>query len=194
MLGIILCGGKSLRMEADKGLLVHQDELWAQIALAKLSLLGIPVKLSVNSAQMLPYTAHFNAQQLIVDDPLINLNGPLLGLLSAHLRAPDEDLFLLACDLLLMEHRVLEKMLYSYRSMGGAEAYIFTKDGQREPMCGIYTAKGLKNIMLKLQTTGLEKHSMKFMLGNLKVFEMELTGNDHLFFRNFNSHADINGL
>ncbi|GGH03134.1 NTP transferase domain-containing protein [Pedobacter zeae] len=48
MLGIVLCGGQSLRMGTDKGLLIHQDKLWAQVAADKLSVLDLLVNFSVN--------------------------------------------------------------------------------------------------------------------------------------------------
>ena len=194
MLGIILCGGKSLRMGNDKGLLFHQDEVWAQVAYDKLRLVGLPVKLSVNAAQQEDYAKHFGFDQLIVDAPSLAIKGPLLGLLSAHSLFPEEDLFLLACDLLAMEFQLLEKLLHEYASTGSFDAYIFKKGGQQEPICGIYTAQGQKKIMQKLKTTGLEKHSMKYILSNLQVFEIELDGKDEKAFTNFNSHADLNGL
>jgi len=194
MLGIILCGGKSLRMGNDKGLLVYQDELWAQVAYDKLRLAGLPIKLSVNATQQEDYTKHFGLDQLIVDDLSLTIKGPLLGLLSGHSLFPEEDLFLLACDLLAMEFHLLERLLNEYTAEGSFDAYIFNKGGQQEPICGIYTAKGLKKIMQLLKTSGLEKYSMKYILSNLKVFEIALDEKDEKAFTNFNSHADINGL
>jgi hypothetical protein len=35
---------------------------------------------------------------------------------------------------------------------------------------------------------------MKYILGNLQVFEIKLDGKDEKAFTNFNSHADLNGL
>ena len=194
MLGIILCGGQSLRMGADKGLLSHQDKLWAQISADKLALLQIPVKFSVNPTQQETYAGYFGNTALIVDHPSLDIKGPLLGVLSAHLLNPEQDLFLLACDLLLMESRLLEKLYKVYAQPGAFGAYIFTKDGQQEPLCGIYTASGLKVIMGLVQTTRLAKHSMKFVLSQLEVCEIAIDDLDYRFFGNFNSHAEINGL
>ena len=194
MLGVVLCGGQSLRMGTDKGLLSHQDKLWAQMAADKLSSLNIPVKFSVNPSQQETYASYFENEQLIVDDPSLDIRGPLLGVISTHLSNPEEDLFLLACDMLLMETRLLEKLMHSFKADDSFEAYIFTKDGQQEPLCGIYKVEGLKQIVHLLQTNGLAKHSMKYALSNLRVCETAIEDQDYRYFSNFNSHAEINGL
>ncbi|SDF68634.1 molybdopterin-guanine dinucleotide biosynthesis protein A [Pedobacter terrae] len=191
MLGIVLCGGQSLRMGTDKGLLNHDDKLWAQAAADKLESLDLPVKFSVNPLQQLTYSGYFGNQQLIVDNTSLDLRGPLLGALSAHLSNNEEDLFLLACDILLMETRLLEKLIHSAKADGTFDAYIFTKDGQQEPLCGIYKSEGLKKIIFMLQNNALTKHSMKYVLGNLRVSEIAVEDHDYHYFGNFNSQEEI---
>lgn len=194
MLGVVLCGGQSLRMGTDKGLLNHQDKLWAQVAADKLALMQIPVVFSVNPAQQKTYEGYFSEAQLVIDPPSLDVRGPLLGVLSAHTLNPKQDLFVLACDLLLMESRLLKKISDTYHASGTFEAYIFTRKGEQEPLCGIYTAKGLKSIWHLLQTHQLTRHSMKFVLSKLQVCEIAVEDKDDRFFGNFNSHAEINGL
>ena len=41
MLGIVLCGGQSLRMGMDKGLMTYGGQFWAALAMQKLHELGI---------------------------------------------------------------------------------------------------------------------------------------------------------
>ncbi|WP_316825058.1 molybdenum cofactor guanylyltransferase [Pedobacter miscanthi] len=191
MLGIVLCGGQSLRMGTDKGLLNHQDKLWAQVAFDKLSSLNLQVKFSVNPSQQEIYAGYFGNEQLIVDYSLLDIKGPLLGVLSAHISNPEEDLFLLACDMLLMETKLLEKLIYSFKADSTFDAYIFSKDGQQEPLCGIYKADGLKNIAHLLNTNGLAKHSMKYILSNLRVCEITVDEHDYRYFGNFNSQEEV---
>jgi len=194
MLGIVLCGGQSLRMGTDKGLLNHQDKLWAQLAADKLAAMQMDVAFSVNPAQQETYAHYFGETHLVADQTSLEVRGPLLGVLSAHLLNPKQDLFVLACDLLLMESRLLQKILAAYRAPDAFEAYIFTRNDEQEPLCGIYTARGLKSILHLLQTNQLKKHSMKFVLSNLQVCEIAVEDKDDRFFVNFNSHAEINGL
>jgi molybdenum cofactor guanylyltransferase len=194
MLGIILCGGQSSRMGSDKGLLVHEAKTWAQTAYDKLTSLNIPIKFSVNDMQQSEYAKVFTAEKLIADNDLLAVKGPLLGVLSAHLQNPDDDLFLLACDLPLMEPNLLKELFALHQQSNNYEAYIFTSNKEPEPLCGIYTSKALKKITVLQKENKLLKHSIKFILSKLIVCEIALHDSQKVFFRNFNAHADINGL
>jgi molybdenum cofactor guanylyltransferase len=194
MLGIILCGGQSSRMGSDKGLLVHEAKTWAQTALDKLSVLEIPVKFSINPKQQSEYAKVFTPEMLIIDDSALSIKGPLLGVLSAHLQNSDDDLFLLACDLPLMEPFILKELLAVYHTYKQYEAYIFTNDNEPEPLCGIYTSKGPAKIIALQKQNKLIKHSMKFILSQLSVHSTIIQEEQKKCFRNFNAHAQLNGL
>lgn len=194
MLGIILCGGQSSRMGSDKGLLKLEAKTWAQTAVDKIQALNIPVKISVNKQQYTDYAEVFSSNALINDDVSLEVKGPLLGLLSCHLAFPEEDLFILACDMPLMERSELESLYKHYKENPGADAYIFTNDGEAEPLCGIYTSKGLSIILTMLKKGELVKQSMKFMLDHLTVTKIALSDTEKKYFRNFNAHAELNGL
>ena len=194
MLGVILCGGQSSRMGSDKGLLKLEANTWAQTAIDKMTTLNIPVKISVNSKQYNDYAAVFPSTDLVTDDASLSLKGPLLGVLSSHLKFPDEDLFILACDMPLMEPSLLNKLYTQYQQEPSFNAYVFTNEGEPEPLCGIYKSKGLSLILDILISGRLFKHSMKFMLDHLNVKTIPATDEQKKFFRNFNAHAELNGL
>ena len=109
MLGIILCGGQSLRMGSDKGLLKLEAKTWAQTAIDKMVELKLPVKISVNKAQLPGYESIFSENDLVADEPSITFTGPLMGLLSSHIQYPAEDLFAFACDMPLMDPALLKE-------------------------------------------------------------------------------------
>jgi molybdopterin-guanine dinucleotide biosynthesis protein A len=194
MLGIILCGGQSTRMGSDKGLLKLEANTWAQTAVDKISELEIPVKISVNKNQYADYAVVFPSTDLIVDDASLQLKGPLLGVLSSHIQYPDEDLFILGCDMPLMESSVLKELFEQHRQNEEPDAIIYTNDGEPEPLCGIYTSKGLATILAMLQNNELSRHSMKFMLDHLTVSSTAIKEEQKKYFRNFNAHAELNGL
>jgi molybdopterin-guanine dinucleotide biosynthesis protein A len=54
-------------------------------------------------------------------------------------------------------------------------------------------AKGLVFILDAYHKGLLTKHSMKFMLDNLNVGYIELTDDEKRYFKNVNTHADVNG-
>ena len=181
-------------MGSDKGLLKLEANTWAQTAIDKMAGLNIPVKISVNSKQYPDYAAVFPATDLITDVASLQLRGPLLGVLSSHLQYPTEDLFTLACDMPLMEPSLLNKLYIQYQEEPSANAYVFTNDGEPEPLCGIYKSKGLSLTLDMLVTGLLIKHSMKFMLDHLDTMTIPAMDEEKKFFRNFNAHAELNGL
>ena len=194
MLGIILCGGQSSRMGSDKGLLKLEANTWAQTAIDKMSALNIPIKISVNSQQYPDYKVVFPSTDLITDNTTLSIKGPLLGVLSSHLQFPQEDLFVLACDMPLMESSLLQTLYISYQQDPSFNAYVFANEGEPEPLCGIYKASGLSTILEMLATGRLSKHSMKFVLDHLATMLIPVADEQKKFFRNFNAHAELNGL
>jgi len=194
MLGIILCGGQSSRMGSDKGLLLVNEKTWAQTAVEKLASLGLAVKLSLNNNQYPAYQSEFSSVELIVDDASLHFKGPLLGVISCHLKYPSEDLFILACDMPLMELALLNELYYEYQRQTTAGAFVFTNNGEWEPLCGIYTASALAHILSLLQSGQLIKFSMKNVLDHLNVKSIALRSDQKTAFRNYNSRSESNGL
>lgn len=190
MLGLILCGGQSERMGTDKGLIKSAEKTWAQTAAEKMALLDIPVKLSVNKKQEVLYGAIFSEHKLIVDNDSLDLKGPLLGLLSCHLAYPGEDLFVLACDILHIKADLLFR-LFEKSQQQPADIHIFSRDGEAEPLCGIYTTRSLSFVADLYKTKKPHTYSMKFILEQLNVCTVPLAEEEKKYFQNFNSPADI---
>ncbi|CAN5514037.1 molybdenum cofactor guanylyltransferase [soil metagenome] len=194
MLGVILCGGQSTRMGADKGLLKLHANTWARTAADKMEQLNLPVVLSVNAAQFKHYAEVFDAAQLIIDDAGLDIHGPLAGVLSIHEKYATEDLFVLACDMPLMDISILEQLFESYKKHPATDAFAFSNEGAPEPLCAIYKATGLEHILELYRNGQLTKHSMKFMLEHINTQLTPLTTEQQKYFRNFNAHAELNGL
>jgi len=194
MLGLILCGGQSSRMGTDKGLIKLHANTWAQTAVDKISSLHLNVLISVNALQYKDYLSVFKETQLIQDDDNLALKGPLAGVLSVHVQYPAEDLFVLACDMPLMETRLLEDLIAVYQEHPTADAYVYTNKNEPEPLCAIYTAKGLSYIIHLLKAKELTRHSMKFMLEHIHTYKIPLSEVQKKCFRNFNAHSELNGL
>jgi len=62
------------------------------------------------------------------------------------------------------------------------------------PLCAIYRANGLAQIIQMLEKGQLTKHSMKFTIEHLDSFSVPLSDEQKRYFRNFNAHAELNGL
>ena len=194
MLGVVLCGGQSSRMGSDKGLLKLDDKTWAQKAIDTLSNFQIPIVISVNKNQYRDYSIIFPVNTLIPDDPSLQLHGPLCGLLSVHLKYPEEDLLILACDMPLIDTELIEQFIKKYTTEIADDAFIYTNDGEPEPMPGIYRSKGLAYVHQLYSDNQLPRHSMKYMLEHISTSISLIPANKKDCFRNFNTHAELNGL
>lgn len=194
MFGVILCGGLSSRMGTDKGLLKSNNIYWAKNAANKMALLNLPVGLSVNANQLTEYSSLFLSSDLIEDKVSLNIKGPLNGVLSVHLRYPHEDLFVLAVDMPLMDISILHQLLRLYSLQPSNDAFVFTNEGEAEPLCGIYRANGLAHILQLHQTKLIKKQSMKFVLEHLQTSLTSLNEEQKIYFKNINTDAELNGL
>jgi molybdenum cofactor guanylyltransferase len=179
-------------MGRDKGLIRSAaGESWVGLAIKKMAFLKIPVSISINADQTAVYKHDFPEIQLIPDDSDLTVGGPLLGLLSAHRKAPADDLIVLACDLPQMEPGLLTD-LQECRDSIDADVYLYAMNHEWEPLCGIYTAAALRKIMLLYNGGQLERHSMKYVLGQLQVKVLDIPKDKIGCFANINAPSDLN--
>jgi molybdopterin-guanine dinucleotide biosynthesis protein A len=194
MIGVILCGGKSERMGVDKGLIEDKGVAWAQSAFNKVASLGLLVALSVNLEQFRYYASAFEESKLIIDNNELRLKGPLLGVMSAHLKYPSEDLLVMACDMPFMDVLLLQKLKAQYQFDASVEAIVYTNNGEPEPLCAFYSSAALAGILEKFNSGALVKYSMKNMIEHINPYFIVIKENEKKFFKNINTHADLNGL
>lgn len=189
MVGLLLCGGRSIRMGKDKGLLIHDNKKWAEIGWDKFSHLHIYPLISINQSQVDDYSSYFDKKDLLIDDTSLALGGPLLGLMSAHLRYPNQDILVLACDMVNMSSDLIQELIKTFHDTP-AEAIAFKGD-QIEPLCALYSAAGLHKIFSSYTSKSLSKHSMKYVLESLQTIYIPLQEEHQLFFKNFNLPPDL---
>jgi molybdenum cofactor guanylyltransferase len=194
MLGVVLCGGQSSRMGSDKGLLILNDRTWTQKAIDTLNNFKTPIVISINKNQYQDYSTIFPIDTLIPDDTSLQLYGPLCGLLSIHLKYPKEDLLILACDMPLIDAELIKELVKKYRTETAVDAFIYINDGEPEPLPGIYKSKGLAYVHYLYSNNQLPRHSMKYMLEQISTSVSRLPDDKKNCFRNFNTHAELNGL
>jgi molybdopterin-guanine dinucleotide biosynthesis protein A len=190
MTGVVLCGGQSTRMGQDKGLLHHASGTWAQAATEKLRALQLPVLVSVNEQQYDTYSKLFQKAMVVVDDATIAVEGPLAGVLAAHLQYRQEDLLILACDMRDMQLAVLEHLLATFAN-SNAEAMVFQNDDYIEPLCGIYAARGLNKVYEQYEHGLLKKFSMHAILQLLQTRYLQVSEYWKGAFKNFNAAEDL---
>lgn len=190
MTGVVLSGGQSLRMGTDKGLLLSENKSWVKTAADKLEGICNKVVVSVNPSQMESYS-EFSPGMLVEDNSSIHVHGPLHGLLSVHHLYPEDDLFILACDMVAMHTMVLEELLETYKNKPGFEVYVYNNDDGYQPVAGIYTSKLLSAILLQSRMGILNKFSLKHVLENSKACLVPVSEQWNPYFVNYNFREDI---
>ncbi len=195
LLGLVLCGGRSQRMGADKGLLETRGTPWAKRAARKLAPLTDRVALSINPDQEIVYSFAFADLRLIVDDG--RAPGPLGALLSAH-ASQKCDLFVLAVDLLDLQTETL-RLIISHARAGdsavrnSARVVCFAGEAGLEPLCAFYSAAALERLAAALAENRLNGFSLQ-QIGNFIEAQTLSLGERAKEFRNYNTPEDTRGL
>ncbi|MFN6943405.1 MAG: molybdenum cofactor guanylyltransferase [Cytophagaceae bacterium] len=189
MKGLVLTGGKSVRMGKDKGSLRYKGKNWAEIAGDKLMQSGISeVYFSVNESQGALYQNFFPLDTLI-SDQVPSVKGPLEGILSAHKLFPKSDWLIIPCDMLLFEVKMLNKLLASY--VPCQMDYAGFAD---QPFPGIFSANFLSRVYSLALIGKLESYSIKKTLALGEVSCLSFSPAEETNFYNFNSTSDLSGL
>ncbi|MCZ2471397.1 molybdenum cofactor guanylyltransferase [Aquirufa ecclesiirivi] len=193
MIGLVMAGGKSRRMGADKGLLVSKSgEIWAKSAWNKLNSCGIRSFVGLHLEQTSHYSAHISPENIIVDLPKIHATGPIKGILSAHSNYPKEDILVLACDMPNMEISCLKELMEFQKNNAASLAWVYQNGAQIEPMCAIYSAQGLAQIADLVEKNELTKTSLIFILDRLQAAIKPVSEENAKYFLNCNSPDQIN--
>ena len=132
--GLILAGGKSERMGADKGLVQYRSRphrFWLADLLAPVCQRAF---ISVNSAQEKLDAEHYD---YVVDDPAYADNGPIGGLMTAH-GAGESAWLVLSCDLPYFDGAALAALLAGREPNRAGTAFFNPDTHQPEPLVTIY--------------------------------------------------------
>ena len=183
LFGVILAGGKSLRMGTDKGLITIGDTCWAAFMVTKLHDVNLKYLVSINSSQIQLYRRYFIDESLLVDNN--DLAGPIAGLLSIYAKYPKNDFLLLACDMIDMQRQTIETLIKIYNDEPGYNFYVYQNEGFVEPFCAIYTAHGLEILFDQLSTEQLSGSSLQMIFDQGLTKRISIT--DHSSFTNRNT-------
>ena len=133
-MGLVLCGGQSLRMGRDKGMLQSGGKTWVEKAADLLLRVSPVVGISIRPEQTDLYKGVSTKYETILDYAEVPIMGPLKGILSAHKKYVESDIFVLAVDYVDMNSGPLEDLLRIYNEDEKKhEAFYWTTNGDPEP-------------------------------------------------------------
>lgn len=140
--GLVLAGGKSRRMGADKALLTRDGESQLGRAVSLLARHLPKVFVSTRSDQA-DETERSRHTQII--DRYEDM-GPIAGILSAMDSDPDVSWLVLACDLPNVDDDTIEALIAAHTGEHLFTAYKSSHDGLPEPLCAIFSPAGRANV------------------------------------------------
>jgi molybdenum cofactor guanylyltransferase len=140
--GLILCGGKSTRMQQDKSQIAyHGMPQWQY--LYELVQSAVPeVYVSCREEQQVTLRADIP----VIPDSIAGA-GPSVGLLSAHAAFPEAAWLVLAVDLPLISEQSISYLLSNRQPEKDATSLISPFNNLPEPLIAIWEPSGLKKLL-----------------------------------------------
>lgn len=146
VLGLVLSGGKSTRMGADKGMIVYHDAPQREHLYTLLQQVCEKTFLSLRKDQEIGKVGN---HRILVDND--DYRGPFNGLLTAHKAHPDAAWLVLACDLPLMDLEALQELVAARDTSKMATAFALRENPLPEPLCAIWEPHGLQKAIAYLE-------------------------------------------
>jgi molybdopterin-guanine dinucleotide biosynthesis protein A len=137
MSAAILCGGKSTRMGRSKAFLSYGGKTMIEHRYDMMRELFAEVMLVANAPE-----EYCHITDDVVKDIIAN-RGPLVGILSALLVAQHEHTFVIACDMPLVDRRLMRRMAQECRETD-TDVLVVTHEDGVEPLLGIYSRRCVK--------------------------------------------------
>ncbi len=158
--GLVLSGGKSTRMGADKGLISYHGIPQRDYLYQLLNNICDATYMSVREDQCSEFDAAVN---LIADRN--EFRGPYNGLLSAHRKFPEVAWLVLACDLPLMDEAGLRELVLQRDVSKMATAFALKENPLPEPLGAIWEPRALRKSLDYLEA-GNGTCPRKFLINN----------------------------
>jgi molybdopterin-guanine dinucleotide biosynthesis protein A len=179
---IILAGGKSSRMNEDKGLVHFNGKMLVEhvIASAKMITNQIIIITSNPAYRQFGYPC-------IEDD--MKDKGPLAGIITGLTNSFTEKNLFLGCDMPFITENILSGLI---QHCEGVDAILSGHKDMAEPLCAVYDRSCIAHLRLKLEQNQLKiTHALEGLKTRVISFDDEdwFVGNE---FTNINSIEELN--
>ncbi|MWB93350.1 NTP transferase domain-containing protein [Flavobacterium sp. GA093] len=178
----ILCGGKSSRMQSEKGLVLFRKKPFIEHIIQAILPLTDKIKLITGTKEYdyLPYSKIPD----IVED-----KGPLGGIYTALSSSETEFNLILSCDIPLISTELLSELISKHNEEAGIT--VFATESRLHPLIGIYSKKMVPVIK---ETIVAEELKMMDFLEKVphQIIKIDESENFHL--TNINSVDELNDL
>jgi len=176
--GLVLAGGKSRRMGADKALLTYHTR----------NQLIHTAEMMGHHCQKVYFSCRAEQEDIyrdfgfpLITDSYLDI-GPLGGLLSAQREFPETSWLVCACDLPFIDHALLHELVRQRDPFAFATSYRHKDTKAPEPLCTIYEPKSRLPLILR---HGAENNSLRSFLQDFPIHYLSVK--DPLRLQNINT-------
>ena len=185
--GIILAGGKSLRMGQDKALLPLGKQLMVEEVLTSLRAKSAEIIVIANKVQ------EFSFLKVPVFPDIIPERGPLGGIYTGLVKSKTFHNLFVACDMPFLNQDLVKFML---EEVCDYDVVIPEHNGKLEPLCAVYSKNCIKPIEKELHKNNLKITDFLTEVKVRRINEKEIAKFNlrGLSFVNVNTPEDYNRL
>jgi len=178
----ILCGGKSSRMQSEKGLVLYQNKPFIEhIIEAALPISG-NIQLITNTNDY-DYLGYKKIKDIIID------KGPIGGIYTALANSETELNLILSCDIPLISTEILLELTQKHSE--NFEVSLFEEATRIHPLIGIYSKKLIPILKKAIDENDLKMMNLLSKVRHQKLYVEESKSN---LFKNINSLTELNEL
>ena len=178
----ILCGGKSSRMQSEKGLVLYQNKAFIEHIIDAVLPISRNIQLIANGNDY-DYLKYNVVKDLIID------KGPIGGIYSALTQSETELNLILSCDIPLISTEIVLELIANHNS--NFDATLFEDAHRIHPLIGIYS----KNC-LPILKKAIDEDDLKMMhfLSKISLQKLNVDEPKSHLFKNINTIAELNEL
>lgn len=178
----ILCGGKSSRMQSEKGLALFLNKPFIEHIIDAVLPISSTIQLITNSTDY-DYLKCDTIKDVIID------KGPMGAIYTALLHSETDMNLILSCDIPLISTTMLRELIEKHNS--SFDVSIFEETNRVHPLIGIYS----KNVLPMLKKS-IEASELKMMhfISNSKHQLIWIEDQNRQQFQNINSLVELEEL
>jgi molybdenum cofactor guanylyltransferase len=178
----ILCGGKSTRMQTEKGLVLYHGKPFIEHIIEAVLPISSNIILVTNTDDY-DYLEYRKIKDIQPE------KGPLGGIYTAFMESESELNLILSCDIPLITTEILEELIAKHNA--DFDVTVFEDSDRLHPLIGIYSTK-----IIPIIEKAIAENDLKMMrfLSKIKCQKLKIEKDNSHFFKNINSPEELKEL